>query len=231
LARSGRELVSITMNASLARWFANLVVGQAERLTSTTRELAALRATASADEIRRHGQHLVHDSALQVLLWIQKPDLSEEQLLAWLDREIPRLDAAAEGTVPRSPALEHGVRELIVGFEALGMVIGLDLESDLSAVPRPVAAATLEILNEALSNSFKHSPDRRAGVVVAASADELVIDVRNRADEPVAAASHAGVGTPAMRTRARSVGGRVLLDQTDGEFRLTAHLPLAPSPR
>jgi hypothetical protein len=219
--------VSLTLNASLARWFVNLVAGQAERLTSTTRELAALRATASADEIRREGQHLVHDSALQVLLWMQKPDLSEAQLLAWLDREIPRLSAAADGVVPQSPALEHGVRELIAGFEALGMQIDVELDADLSAVPRTVAAGMLEILNEALSNSFKHAVDRHATVVVIASSGDLVIDVRNRMREPVAVDARPGVGTPAMRARARSVGGRVDLDRVDGEFRLSAHLPLA----
>ena len=63
-------------------------------------------------------------------------------------------------------------------------------------------------------------------MAITASPGELVIDVRNRMRDAAPADVRPGVGTPAMQERARTVGGRVDLDALDGEFRLTAHLPV-----
>jgi len=111
-----------------------------------------------ADAVRLNNQYFLHDSALQVLLWLQKPDLSDEQLLAWLDREIPRLETAAagEGAPPASPA---------------GTFSALEDRSDIDT-PSKVA---IKVTNESISpiskeNSYRSWQTARASASAPISA-------------------------------------------------------------
>ncbi|UDY37544.1 sensor histidine kinase [Dermatobacter hominis] len=215
---------SAAMSAALGHWFARLVTELGGRMTTATEQLAAVRSAAAAEQIRRDAQYLLHDSALQVLLWVQKPDLSDEQLLAWLDREVDHLERAAAGSI-EAPGLATGLDELVRGFRLLGLTAVASLDGDVAPVSTAVGAAALDVCNEGLANVLRHSSDRSPVVRLAAAGDELTVVVTNRVDEPVLDVV-AGTGTRAMTDRARAVGGTLEVGPVPDGFRVVARFPL-----
>jgi hypothetical protein len=219
---------SAALSAAVGRWFVRLVDELGSRLTDATEQLAAARAAAAAEQIRRDAQHLLHDAALQVLLWVQKPDLSDEQLLAWLDREIEHLDRAAAGST-EAPELARGLDELVRGFELLGLTADVAIVGDVAALPPEVGAAVLEVCNEALANVLRHSHDRTPAVRLTADADRLTVEVVNRTDPPVGPIV-VGTGSRAMADRVAAVGGEIEMGPTSHGFRVRARLPVRSVP-
>jgi hypothetical protein len=220
---------SAATSAALGHWFARLVTELGGRMTTATEQLAAVRSAAAAERIRREAQYLLHDSALQVLLWVQKPDLTEDQLLAWLDREIERLERAAAGSVD-APGLRTGLDELVRGFRLLGLEASMSIVGDVASVPAAVAASTLDVCNECLANVLRHSSDRAPTVDVSAGDDALTLVVRNRVDIPVTRVV-AGTGTRAMSDRAAAAGGDLDLGPTPDGFRVSVRFDLGhPGP-
>lgn len=223
LAAAERSATAAT-SAGLGHWFASLVTDLGDRMTAATEQLAAVRAAAVSAEIRRDAQYLLHDSALQVLLWVQKPDLSDAQLLTWLDREVERLELAAAGSVP-TPELTAGLDDLVRGFRLLGLRAEASLVGDASRVPAPVASSALEVCNECLANVLRHSSDRSPVVRLEVGDDELTVEVTNELDGPVTPPV-AGTGTRAMVDRTAAVGGSFVAGPEPGGFRVRARLPL-----
>jgi hypothetical protein len=212
----------------LTHWFAVLVGGQAERLSRTTAQLAAVRASAAADAVRLNNQYFLHDSALQVLLWLQKPDLSDEQLLAWLDREIPRLETAAAGEVTPEPRdLRRELEQLLNGFELLGLHPDVRLAEALPGLPVPVVKCTLDICNEGLANVLKHSTDTEPTIRLTANEDWLTLRITNTLeDSGPTTAPVPGTGSGAMVDRASGIGGSVELRPDRSSFEVRARLPV-----
>jgi hypothetical protein len=231
LLRAAERSASAGVSAALAHWFADLVTDLGDRLTAATEQLAAVRAAAVAAEVRRNGQYFLHDSALQVLLWVQKPDLTDAQLRTWLDREIARLDEATVGAV-RTPDLTAGLDDLVRGFRLLGLEADAVVGGDARRVPPELTGSVLEVCNECLANALRHSPDRSPSVRIDVGTAAVTVEVVNRTDAtehvPVVVA---GTGTRAMADRVAAVGGRIDVQPSAGRFVVRAVLPLiAPEP-
>jgi hypothetical protein len=212
----------------LTHWFTGLVRRQAEQLSKTTADLATLRASEAASAVRRNGQYLVHDGALQVLLWLQKPDMSAEQLDGWLEREIDRLGATSEraSDIPRD--LRSETDALIRGFGTIGLDAQVEWEGVPTDLPSEVVSCVIEICNEALANVMKHSSDRHPVVRIRGERRRLVLSVDNAVDDADGESTHhRGTGSAAMADRAGGVGGSVQLGRAGERFVLEAEIPLS----
>jgi hypothetical protein len=182
--RAIEEASLVAATVQLSGWFRRLVNVQAERLDASTRELARQRSTAAAADVRRHRQFFLHDSALQVLLWVQKQDLTDRQLEDWIDRELRKLrqldhrGRRAEDE-PGAEELWMAFGDLLAGFASLGVRPQVEVEVDDGRVPPAVLRCMIEVCNEALANVLRHSEDREPRLRLCCSRDEVRLEVVN----------------------------------------------------
>jgi hypothetical protein len=208
-ARVACETTYIVGNAWLGHDFADASVEQARDLVTATTRLAFERRLTELEVVRLQHQAIVHDGAIQVLLWVGKDDLTTEQIETWLDQEIPRVERAARGepdtpVAPLGPALQ----ELAAGFGRLGVEVTLT-DVDASSTNALVRGALVEVANEALTNVLRHASTRTALVSLLVEDDELVLRIVDggRAGRPVSVGG--GTGTATIRDLAAMIGGTV----------------------
>lgn len=114
---------------------------------------------------------------------------------------------------------------------------GTDVRLSASGRPRPLVAAcdhaAYRIVQEALTNAYKHAPGAPITVELRYEDDALVVEIANgpaagpRAGEVVSG----GQGLTGLRERARLVGGMVHAGATpDGGFRVAGVLPYGAGP-
>jgi signal transduction histidine kinase len=150
------------------------------------------------------------------------------------------------------PGLER-IDELVDAVRDAGVDISLTREGEVRTVPASVGLSAYRIVQEALTNTMRHTPGARASVALRYTADELDIEVRDdgcgahavvggpdadgpTADEHGRAAPRArpgdgdGRGLAGMRERAGAVGGTLVAGPcSGGGFRVAASLPLRPA--
>ncbi len=227
------EAMMLVDVGAIARQTSNLTLEQARSISARAAELTEARVVAESARARRGHEHFLHDSALQVFLWATKPDLGDNELAAWTERELAALEDLLDG---RSPApvtdLERAVGDLLRGFEMFGVQTRLDASTgvfDREYGPSS-AMCVVTVLNEALTNVLKHSTDRAPTVSLRADR-ELVCTVLNRLDdgEPRPAGRGGGLGLRSVRERAGAAGGSVSTRTEDGTFTLELTLPVEPA--
>jgi signal transduction histidine kinase len=122
---------------------------------------------------------------------------------------------------------------LIARLASAGLEVELEIEGSQREVPAGVELSAYRIVQEALTNTLKHSGAGRAKVRLAWSDDHLDVEVRNdgpAADGPVPLHVHAdsgGNGLVGMRERVMLFGGALEAGPVpDGGYRVAARLPL-----
>jgi len=225
-AAMGAERIAMAAGGSwFSHWVRDLIVDQTQRLANATGQLSQARADAAAAGARRWNQYLVHDAALQVLLWVQKPDLSDAQLIEWINREVSRLQASPERDDGRHVDLAKALTDLSAGFCLLGLQPTLEIPSDTANLPTNLVIVVVEIVNEALTNVMKHSSDQCPTLRVTVSDDNVMVSVTNRFVGPPV--TRRGTGSGSLIDRAQAVGGSAEMWHGEGRFHLDASLPLA----
>ncbi|MFI0741846.1 sensor histidine kinase [Streptomyces sp. NPDC021100] len=128
-----------------------------------------------------------------------------------------------------------GIDGLVEAAEAAGTPVRLVRSGD----PRPLGAAAdhaaYRVVQEGLTNAFKHAPGAELTVGLHHEADSLVVEVVNgpppEGAAPRPAAVSGGQGLTGLRERARLAGGMVYAGPLeDGGFRLAGLLPYHPAP-
>ncbi|MFI7537097.1 sensor histidine kinase [Streptosporangium sp. NPDC049376] len=126
---------------------------------------------------------------------------------------------ADEPDASRHPA--PGLAELeplAARTRAAGLSVRLSLEGDVSAVPAAAQLTVYRLVQEALTNTFKHTPSgTRAAVRVRCSGDAVTVEVVD--DGPAARAPGPpsdGHGLVGMRERAAAYGGALEAGPRDG---------------
>ncbi|MGZ4272628.1 MAG: ATP-binding protein, partial [Solirubrobacteraceae bacterium] len=86
------------------------------------------------------------------------------------------------------------------------------------------------IVQEALTNTMRHTASARAHVALRYGPSELAVEVRDDGPGLANAAPAGGRGIAGMRERASAVGGTLVAEPCpEGGFRVAARLPLAPT--
>lgn len=231
--RLGRAAANATMAGAtvwMSHRFNTLAHGLATELSASAAALAQTRADRAIEDVRRRHHHLLHDSVLQVLVWLQKPDLSDAQLSGWLANVTSRLLAEASGEDVAPPSLSVGLGELVSAFDFLGVSSEVTIPDRLDDVPADTAICILDVVNEALTNVLKHSTDRSPSVEIRRAGDRLItVRIANILTNPVNGPLRRGTGTRAMIERATSVHGDVECRREAGSFVVTARLPCGTS--
>ncbi|HEY4378419.1 MAG TPA: ATP-binding protein, partial [Acidimicrobiales bacterium] len=229
------ELISLGSSTLVGRWLISTGIAQSRALTATATALALERNHFDLEARRLRHQAFVHDGAVQVLLWVGKDDLDDDQLRHWIDQELPRLESVAMGegdSLALSPAstLAQAISDLIDGFRRLGVTVELAIDA-LPALPPDTGLTIVEILNEALTNVFKHTIERSARCQVTAVGGNLVARVTDdgTGSRPVNPGS--GMGTRMMLSLADTIDGDLTWRPTPtGGTEVTLVVPLDDIP-
>jgi signal transduction histidine kinase len=133
-----------------------------------------------------------------------------------------RTDSAEAPLVP-SPGLDR-VGELAAHTRTAGIAVRVEQQGVARPVPAGVDAAAYRIVQEALTNTVRHSGGRAATIRVRYDPDALTIEVDD--DGRAVPLPHPGNGVAGMTERARALGGTLDAGpRPGGGFRVLARLP------
>ncbi|MGY1672431.1 sensor histidine kinase [Geodermatophilus sp. SYSU D00710] len=127
-------------------------------------------------------------------------------------------EGAADPFAPTTTDLE----EMVGRVRATGRSV--ELRTDGAELPAGVARAVYRIVQEALTNAVRHTPDGRIRVEVRTTGSRVLVEVLNECDSPVDPVP--GHGLVNMRERARLEGGELEAVPVPGGFRVRAVLPV-----
>lgn len=145
-------------------------------------------------------------------------------VLTELNDMLGLLRTSAERDIVDEPDFDR-----IEGLLALFAKSGLKVHMHVDGAPRPlggrVGAIAYRVVQEALTNAYKHGADRTAELVLDYTQEELIIRIANPVPDPPEPIGADGHGLIGMRERLAEVGGRLALQPTAGRFTLVAALP------
>ncbi len=168
------------------------------------------------------------DAAAEALVAIEA---ASRQAVVEMDRLLGFLRRDGE-TDPIAP--QPGISDLdglVADVGRAGLAVELTVADVPPDVPRPIEVSAYRIIQEALTNTLKHSGSSRASVRLRFSPDALEVDVDDDGSPTVPAAVDAsGHGLIGMRERAGLHGGQLRAGpRPDGGFAVRARLPLDPN--
>jgi signal transduction histidine kinase len=163
-------------------------------------------------------------AALEVIASTSRAALDELRRLL----DVLRPDDESAGSLAPAPGLDR-VRELADQLTHAGMTVRLRVEGEPADVPVAVDVTAYRIVQEALTNAFKHAgPGAGVDILIAhhdgAVTVEVVDDGRG---SPAPQPSGASAGLTGMRERVALFGGALEVGPVDGGgWRVAASLPL-----
>ncbi|MFJ1925392.1 MULTISPECIES: sensor histidine kinase [unclassified Streptomyces] len=233
-----------------------------EELVSTRAELAAAERTAGTLAERERLAREIHDTLAQGLSSIQLLLRAAERTLepdAPATPHVRRAREAAQDNLAEArrfvraltpPDLENG--SLAAALERLserGTDAALTVQFAVSGtpveLPTPYEVALLRTAQSALANTARHAGARRAEITLSFMDTSVSLDVvddgRGFSPDtvPAGGTGTSGFGLPAMRSRARSLGGTLSVESAPGQGTAVAltlplpagtHLPLPAGP-
>jgi len=133
---------------------------------------------------------------------------------------------------PESRAPQQGtdaLPELIDRMREAGLTVSLDLRGTRQELPRAVDLSVFRIVQEALTNTMKHSGSLVAAVTIVFNDDGVGIEVLDEGREPPPAPNgRRGNGIIGMRERVNLLGGTIDVGHYPGVgFSVRAHLPIS----
>ncbi|MFF2729681.1 sensor histidine kinase [Streptomyces sp. NPDC058008] len=226
-----------------------------DELVSTRAELAdAERAAGTLAERERLARE-IHDTLAQGLSSIQLLLRAAEHTLppdAPATAHVRRARAAAQDNLAEArrfvraltpPDLENGslaaaLSRLAASTSAPDLTVRFAVSGTPVQLPTPYEVALLRTAQSALANAVRHSGARRAEITLSFMGTSVSLDVVDdgRGFDPESSdatrreAGSGGFGLPAMRSRARSLGGTLSVESAPGQgtaLALTLPLPVA----
>ncbi|HLI42152.1 MAG TPA: sensor histidine kinase [Streptosporangiaceae bacterium] len=152
------------------------------------------------------------------------------QALAELRSVLGVLRGADDGA-PRAPAPGLGRLDALAGtMAAAGLKVEVETEGSPVRLPASVDLAAYRIIQEALTNSARHSGGTRATVRVRRRGGEVEVQVDDEGGTKPPGPAGTGSGIAGMTERARALGGWLRAGpRPGGGFRVTARLPVGRS--
>ncbi|MFF9075501.1 sensor histidine kinase [Streptomyces sp. NPDC014735] len=141
------------------------------------------------------------------------------------------VEAPAHGAESGQPTARGtaGIEELTDAARAAGSAVELRRTGEVRELAGPSDRAAYRIVQEALTNAYKHAPGAAITVELRYEPDSCVVEVVNGRPsdvQPAVEVVSGGQGLPGLHERARLVGGMVHTGRTeDGGFRVAGVLP------
>jgi signal transduction histidine kinase len=223
---------------------------QLEALYLDLRRLSS-RLIATQDEERRRIARELHDglgqelSAAKMMLdGILRPDLSQE----WKDKAVADSSISIDRAIQQVRSMSHllhpplldevglssALEQYLQGFtKRSGIETSVDMPSrDFPRFKPEVETTIFRIVQEALTNVFRHSGARNAKVTLAQAQNHIVVTV---ADDGKGVESHIlefrpgsiGIGIEGMRQRVKEFGGDVRLQNINPGTLVEVTIPLS----
>jgi signal transduction histidine kinase len=163
------------------------------------------------------------DTAEETLARVER---SGEQSLAEL-RRILALLREPEQTAESHPQPSLAeLNELVAGYRAAGLPVRLEIIGEPPPLASGVELSVYRIVEEALTNTLKHSDPTHVAVTLAFRDTRLELEVVDDGT-PTSRAATTGQGMVGMRERVALLGGDLETGQREGGgFRVSAHLPV-----
>jgi signal transduction histidine kinase len=156
--------------------------------------------------------------------------LADDQALVEL-RSVLGVLRDVDGSAPRAPAPGLSrLGDLVDNAAAAGLAVRVSQDGQQAALPADVDVAAYRIIQEALTNSARHSGGANASVRLRYGDRGLLIEVADdggrRPDRPSARPEGSGSGIAGMAERAAALGGNLHAGPgPEGGFRVRAWLP------
>jgi signal transduction histidine kinase len=138
-----------------------------------------------------------------------------------------------DGAAPRTPAPGLSrLPDLVDNAAATGLAVRVSQDGQQAGLPADIDLAAYRIIQEALTNSARHSGGANASVRLGYGDRGLLIEVADdgghRPDRPSARAEGSGSGIAGMAERAAALGGTLDAGpRPEGGFQVRAWLPHA----
>jgi signal transduction histidine kinase len=230
-------------NVRARRSYLRELEDRTERLERERQE-SALRATREEQERIARELHdvIAHSVSVMVVqaaaardVFERQPERAREALSSIEESgrsaltELRRLLGIVRTDDPESREPQPGLaslESLIEQVRATGLEVELELDGDLGELPAGVGLSVYRIVQEALTNTLKHSRASRARVQIARRGRELAIEVSDNGKGPGEAAGD-GHGLIGMRERVALLGGELDAGaQAGGGFAVKVRLPI-----
>jgi signal transduction histidine kinase len=132
-------------------------------------------------------------------------------------------DAAESAPLPSLEELDA----LVSNYREAGLPVTLDVAGGSRPLPSGVELSVYRIVQEALTNSLKHSQPTRVAVTLRFHEDQLDLEVEDDGPFQPNSETPEGHGIVGMRERAALLGGKLEVGRRAGSgFRVAARLPL-----
>jgi len=170
--------------------------------------------------------HLIDSQPEQVKEALTAIKQSSKEVLVEL-RNILGVLRDVDGAAPRHPVASlDQLDRLVERMDTAGLPVTVEVEGEKRPVPKGVDAAALRIVQESLTNTYRHAGPTTATVTLGYRRDELTVrvedDGRGAADSSVGT----GSGLTGMRQRVEALSGTFAAGpKPDGGFRVTATFP------
>ena len=134
---------------------------------------------------------------------------------------------------PAALSPQPGVGELeslISQVRSAGLEVELQVEGEPSAIDPGVGLSVYRVVQEALTNSLRHSGADRTLVMIRYLPGQIELEVSDDGDGMTTNGSGSGRGLAGMRERVAFYGGDLQADRRpEGGFAIRARLPLGPA--
>jgi signal transduction histidine kinase len=170
--------------------------------------------------------HLLTDPAPEVREALRHVRDGSRAALEDLRDSVGLLRQPGDPAVPTEPTLGlAGLDDLLAAFRRSGLRVDLRRDGGPPSLSRPVDLTAYRVVQEALTNAFKHAAGEQVRLTIRVRRDTLKLDIEN-GGPGVAGAEMAGHGIVGMRERVGAVGGSLEAGpRPGGGFLVTATLP------
>jgi signal transduction histidine kinase len=207
-------------------------------------ELAA-RIQSVQDEERRNIARELHDSVGQLLTAVSmnlgllgkgatnfSPAHSKllddsSVMVAEVTKEIRTISHLLHPPLLGVAGLSSAIRWYVDGFsERSSIAVQVDVPAELGPVSSEVEIALFRVVQECLTNVYRHSGCKSCSIKLQREADKLHLEIRDTGKGiPNPAIASSGVGIRGMKERVRHLGGRLEVLSSDAGTAVIAYLP------
>jgi signal transduction histidine kinase len=157
---------------------------------------------------------------------LARVERSGEQSLAELRRILALLREPEQTAESRPQPSLAELNDLVASYRAAGLPVRLEVVGEPRPLPSGVELSVYRIVQEALTNTLKHSDPANVAVTLAFRDARLELEVVDDG-KPVLGAVPTGQGLIGMRERVALLGGELETGQrAGGGFRVAARLPV-----